>query len=351
MHRGGNGRGRRAFAVRAAIAAVLLAGAAACSAGGSGAGAPGAGGTGVGGTALGASSADSVAPGSVAPGSGVPGPAAPSAAPAPTASADPGPAGAAVEKLLVFVVENHSLAQMTAQMPYLHGLATQYGYADHYTAVAHPSLPNYLAIAGGDTFGVQDDNPPSAHPLAGHSVFGAAAAAGRTAKLYADAMSTPCQLNTAGTYAVKHNPWAYFVDEAQDCQRYDAPLDQLSADINGAKLPVAGMVVPDLCNDAHDCPLAQADGWLRTWVGAVLAGPDWRSGQLAVVITADEDDDHSGNQVLTVVAHPSLRAAVVSAPLNHYSLTRAYTDVAGVPPLRRGASAGSLLASFGLAVG
>src|SRR5450759_2614287 len=59
-----------------------------------------------------------------------------------------------VTKVLVFVEENHSLNEMKAQMPYTFNLATRYGYASNYKAIGHPSLPNYLAIAGGSTFGV-----------------------------------------------------------------------------------------------------------------------------------------------------------------------------------------------------
>ena len=57
-------------------------------------------------------------------------------------------------KLLVFVVENHSFDQMREEMPWTFALSERYGYADEYTALAHPSLPNYLAMIGGGTFGV-----------------------------------------------------------------------------------------------------------------------------------------------------------------------------------------------------
>ncbi|MDM7856287.1 alkaline phosphatase family protein [Cellulomonas alba] len=253
-----------------------------------------------------------------------------------------------VDKVLVVVVENHSLSQMRAQMPYTYGLATRYGYAADYRAVTHPSLPNYLAIAGGSTFGVHDDRPPSAHPLQGPSVLGAAVRAGSTAKVYAESMTVPCQRTPQGPYAVKHNPWAYYVQETAPCRRYDVPLTALRADVAAGRLPAVGMVVPNLCDDAHDCSLARADAFMRRYVGAVLAGPDWHSGRLAVVITADEDDRHHGNRVLTVVAQPSLHGVVVRTRLNHYALSRSLAEVAGVPPLRHAATARSLLRAFGL---
>ena len=36
-------------------------------------------------------------------------------------------------------------------------LANTYGLATQYTAVSHPSEPNYLALIGGDTFGINSD--------------------------------------------------------------------------------------------------------------------------------------------------------------------------------------------------
>src|SRR3954453_19439326 len=52
-------------------------------------------------------------------------------------------------KALVFIEETPPLAQMRTGMPYTFSLAQQYGYATNYAAIRHPSLPNYLAIAGG----------------------------------------------------------------------------------------------------------------------------------------------------------------------------------------------------------
>ncbi|WP_270889099.1 alkaline phosphatase family protein [Pedococcus sp. 5OH_020] len=263
-------------------------------------------------------------------------------------SGSPSVAPRRVDKLLVVVVENHSLGQMRRQMPYTYGLAQQYGYADHYTAIRHPSLPNYLAIASGSTHGVRDDDAPAAHLLSGASVFGAAVAAGRTAGVYVDAMSSPCQSASSGRYAVKHNPWPYFTAERALCDRDDLPLSVLERTVREGALPSAGMIVPDLCHDAHDCSLLVADTWFRTVMERVMAGPDWRSGRLAVVLTADEDDRTAGNRVLTVVAHPSLRHVVVAQPLTHYSLTRLYAEVTGTSPLGRGAQAPSMAQAFGL---
>lgn len=273
-----------------------------------------------------------------------------SAAPSAVSAQPAAGAGAskAVRKLMVVVVENHSLGEMRRQMPYVRSLANRYGYATHYSAQTHPSLPNYLAIVGGSTFGVHDDGSPSEHPISGRSVFGEAVRSGRTAKVYADAMSKPCQTSPAGTYAVKHNAWAYFRDERSLCRRHDVPVRALARDARRGRLPTIGMIVPDLCHDAHNCPLGKADDWLRAHLRPLTSGPDWKAGRLAIVITSDEDDDHHGNRILTVVADPALHHKVVSRPLDHYSLARSYANVAGVRALRHARGARPLLQAFGL---
>jgi phosphatidylinositol-3-phosphatase len=269
----------------------------------------------------------------------------------PMATPAPRVASRAVTKLLVFVVENHSLRQMRSGMPFTARIARRYGYAVDYRAIRHPSLPNYLAIASGSTHGVTDDLSPASHRLRGRTVFGQALSRGRTAKVYAEGMPSRCSLSSGGNqYAVKHNPWAYFVQERRACRRHDVPMRAFGGDVDRGRLPNAGMVVPNLCHDAHDCSLAGADTWLHRRLRRVRQGPDWQSGHLAVVITADEDDGSQGNKVLTVVMHPSQHSRVVRRRLTHYSLTRLYEDVLGARHLGRASGAPSMSGAFRLPV-
>jgi phosphatidylinositol-3-phosphatase len=257
-------------------------------------------------------------------------------------------------KLLVVVLENHSAQAVGQGMPQLAATAKRYGRATRSFALTHPSLPNYLAIAGGSTFGVRDDNLPAAHPLTGPSVFGQVLASGKPAKSYVEDMTGTCATRPSGRYAVKHNPWAYFTAERTACRRYDLPAGTpthgaLRNDISAGALPTFSLLIPDLCNDAHDCSLGTADDWLHRWLTVLLAGPDFRAGRLAVVITFDEDDRHSGNHIFTAVLHPSLHGKVVGTALDQYSLSTAVSGLAGQRGLRQAAKATNLLAAFGLA--
>jgi hypothetical protein len=258
-------------------------------------------------------------------------------------------------KVLVVVLENHGMTSTLRLMPFLASQARGYARASNYHAVRHPSLPNYLVLGGGSTFGVTDDKAPAAHRLAGSSVFGQVIAHGRTAKTYAEGMTKSCQQTNTGRYAVRHNPWTYFASsrERSLCLKYDVPAGTttggaLHRDVAAGRLPTFSLLIPDLCHDAHDCRLATADAWLKAWLRQIEAGPDFRAGRLAVVVTFDEDGGLSGNQVLTAVMHPARRGVVVTRRLDHYSLSATASRLVGAAPLRGAARAPNLLAAFGL---
>jgi acid phosphatase len=252
-----------------------------------------------------------------------------------------------ITKVLTIVEENHGLSSARAGMPYLASLAAQYGEATAYRSLTHPSLPNYLAMTAGSTFGIHDDGGPSSHPVSGPSVFDLALRTGHTAKVYAESMPSNCAHSSGGRYAARHNTWTYFPASTR-CQALDVPAGAIDADVAAGRLPNVGMLVPDLCHDAHDCALAQADGYLRDVMRTVQSGPDWRAGRLAVVVTFDEVGGTGPGRLLTVVVAPSLHRARVSTPLSHLSWSRWMTDLVGAPPLRDAAGATSLGKAFHL---
>ncbi len=276
----------------------------------------------------------------------------PAPTPKPTPAPTPTPVPASINtitKVLVFVEENHSYDQMRLGMPYAATLADKYGYSNNFYAIRHPSLPNYIAMAGGSTNGITANGSPSTYKVKGPSIFGQAIAANKTAKTYADGMPSNCYLSNGGTkYVVRHNPWAYFVDERALCQKFDVPFTKFDEDVKAGALPNLGFVIPNNCNNAHDCSLKTADNWFKTQMAKVFNGPDWKSGKLAVVLTADEDNKSSGNKILTAVMHPSLNRKVVSQKLTLYSLSRFCSELVGAKPLKNALTAASMSDAFGL---
>jgi acid phosphatase len=272
--------------------------------------------------------------------------AATSPAPGPSASSASSPAGGLgeVRKILVIMEENHSVQQaFPGGMPYLWSLAQRYAYATDWSDVAHPSLPNYLAIFAGSAFNDPNDCPPApgcTYP--GPSVFGQALARGESAKAYEESMPQPCDAGFTGEYDVNHNPWAYFPSESANCQAGDVPSGTpangaLAGDVRGGTLPNVGLVTPNLLHDGHDGTLAQADAWLRGWIPALMSGPDWRTGRLAIAVVFDEGE--TTEQVPFVLMAPGLSGVKISAAANQYALTRLIDAVIGAPPLRQAGSA------------
>jgi len=70
-----------------------------------------------------------------------------------------------LDHVFVIMMENHAYAQVIGNPddPFVNQYAKQVNLATNYFAVGHPSLTNYLEIAGGSNFGVRDDNNPDWH--------------------------------------------------------------------------------------------------------------------------------------------------------------------------------------------
>ena len=295
---------------------------------------------------------------SSAPGIAAPKPAATTTALAPrsvpsSASSPTGGLGS-IRKILVIMEENHSLQQIfPGGMPYLWSLAQRYAYASDWSDVAHPSLPNYLAIFAGSAFNdPQDCAPAPGCSYPGPSVFGQALARGKSAKAFEESMPQPCDAGFAGEYDVNHNPWAYFPSEAASCRANDVPAGTpaggaLADVVPGGALPDVGLITPNLLHDGHDGTLAQADAWLRGWVPVLTSGPDWRSGRLAIVVVFDEGE--TTEQVPFVLMAPGLSGVKISESANQYALTRLIDAVIGVPPLRQAGSATDVAPLLGAA--
>jgi len=251
--------------------------------------------------------------------------------------------------------ENKAPVVGSASAPYFTSLAASCGLATDYHGITHPSLPNYLAATGGSTFGVTDDDPPAAHPIGAASIFSQVADAGKSWRSYQENMPGTCALTSSGTYAVKHNPAAYFTGVRATCGSSDVPLGTtssgaLAGDLASGSLAAFSFITPDMCHDMHDCSVATGDAWLSQWMSALLSSSAYRSGSTAVVVTFDEDDHTAGNRVSTILVAPSIRAGTSSAAtFDHYSLLRTTEEMLGLPAtLGKAATATSMRDAFQL---
>jgi hypothetical protein len=254
--------------------------------------------------------------------------AAPDVSPAPVPSAS----GAAASHVFVIVMENRSFKEAMAQ-PYTAQLASTYAVATDYHAVTHPSLPNYLALTSGSTWGITDDGY---HALPPGGLGAQLTQHGVSWRAYMEGMGSNCLANKDG-YAVKHNPFAYYGGR---CPSNVVPITGLEADLT-AGTPGFAWITPDLCHDGHDCSSATADDYLKTLVPKILASSAWRQGGTLFVVW-DEDDGSPGNQVPCLVISPNLAAHETGSRHDHYSLLATVEDKFGLPRLGQAATAAPL---------
>ena len=255
--------------------------------------------------------------------------------------------------VFVVIMENHSYGQIigSSSAPYINGLAKSYGLATNYHAVSHPSLPNYLALTGGSTFGITTDCAPSSCPVNAVNLADRIEGAGRTWRAYMESMPSACDVSTSGTYAVKHNPFVYFNDirtNAARCAADDVQYTQLSTDLASASTtPNFVWITPNLCNDMHDCSITTGDNWLKANLPTIFNSAAWTGGNSVLFLTWDEDSGTSGNQVATLVISPAVPTGFrSSSAYTHYSLLRTIETAWGLASLTGNDSNASPMADF-----
>ncbi|HKV86551.1 MAG TPA: alkaline phosphatase family protein [Candidatus Dormibacteraeota bacterium] len=225
-------------------------------------------------------------------------------------------------------MENRSSSQVMAD-PYIAKLASQYAIATDYHGVSHPSLPNYLALTSGSTWGIADDG---FHPLPKGGVGAQLTAAGIDWRAYMEGMTRGC-FSSPYPYALKHNPFAYY---GSACPSQVVPFTHFATDMQG-QVPRFVWITPGMCHDGHDCGDSVADAWLSQTTSTIVSTSAFQSNGV-LFITWDEGED-SANSVLTLVIHPDPLVHRSARSYNHYSMLATIEDQLGVPRLGAAAHA------------
>ena len=243
--------------------------------------------------------------------------------------------------VIVIVEENKDRAQIVdpGTAPHIAALAAAYGEASKFYAEVHPSEANYVALLGGDTFGIHDDDAffcragasdphcagAAAPGYADHTVHAPhlgdqLTAHGLSWKGYYEDLPAPGSLVVTASdpafdngtrktalYASKHSGFVNFASVQSDPDRalHLVGFDQWKADLAADRLPSFALVVPNQCNEMHglhganvpsDCDgdnpaalIRRGDRVVGELVAEIQATPSWRSAQnVAIVITFDE---------------------------------------------------------------
>jgi phosphatidylinositol-3-phosphatase len=240
---------------------------------------------------------------------------------------------ATARHVFLIVMENHSAREALAA-PFTASLAARYRVAADYTAITHPSVPNYLALTSGQTWGIQDD---SYHALPSKDLGHQLTSAGITWRAYMEGLTDRGCLDSPFPYDPGHNPFAYF---GGTCPSNVVPLTSLSGDL-AQHASSFSWISPDDCHNGHSCSVSTADDWLRQTVALITRSNAWTFNGI-LFITWDEDDGSAGNHVLTLVVAPGLSHLVSNRTYNHYSLLATVEDLMGVSRLAGAEGASSM---------
>ena len=227
----------------------------------------------------------------------------------------------------VFVVteENTDYSSVigSSSMPYLNGLAQQYGLATQYYANTHPSIGNYFMLATGQII-TNDDNFSTVQNVP--NIVRSLLAAGKTWKSYAEDIPNACYLGgDTGNYARKHNVFPLLSDVANDplqaCN--NVPFTQFATDLANGTLPHFSNIVPNLCNDAHDCGLSTADTWLKNNIDPLIKSATFQQDGLLIIVfdEAGSDNTNGGGRIVWVAVSPKSKLGYQSTTLYQHQST------------------------------
>jgi acid phosphatase len=283
--------------------------------------------------------------------------------------------------VFVIMMENTSLATLSTAMkggqaPNLAQLAAAYASGSNYHGVAHPSLPNYIALTSGDTQGITCDcaaapgSGSCSSQLTCNLLLGSCSCAGaitsiadqlETANLswmdFGEDMGTPCNLANSGNYAVRHNPFLYYNGIQTDSARCNAHVVDFKS-FSVASPPVFTFIAPNLVDDMHNpdptnsTNIPNGDAWIGPEAKSILGSTAYGSGSLFVIVW-DEDDGSGGItgtddpiEILVMSPYAKANGFVSQTMANHYSLLATFEDGLGLPRLGNAASATPLTDYF-----
>ena len=250
-------------------------------------------------------------------------------------------------KVVIVIEENQSYSTIIGNpaAPYTNSLANHGALFTTSYGTEHPSQPNYLDLFTGSDQNVSDDNFVTNVPFSTENLGAQLLHAGYTFAGYSEDLPTVGDTTSnfaaapgdpVGThdYARKHNPWALYQNDAfpaspanygsnylpSSVNQTLAPFTALSAAGDFAHLPSLSIVVPNQQHDDHgvtggasgDQLISDGDTWLKNNIDAYA---QWaKTHNSLLIVTWDEDDYSSINQIPTIAYGAHIRTGKYSEP-------------------------------------
>lgn len=287
---------------------------------------------------------------------------------------------------VVIVMLENAARSLVLQNSYMSSLRSQGVFLENAYGLTHPSQPNYTASTGGDTFGINGDDPfwvapyvtsldPNREPPV-TSIVDLLEAKGLTWKAYAediqpvDIAQPPSELfqppenpvyppvgpqpspQSSPLFARRHVPFLSYPNIVSNPQRVANIVNaqaEFEPDLAAGDLPHYSWYTPNLVNNGHSIelsngnlaklpPTAKNIDDIATFLQGFL-GPDPLAKfppRTLIVITFDESFPYSEYDIYTLLIGDLLHAGNSRIePYGHYSLLRSVEENFGIGSLGR----------------
>ena len=255
------------------------------------------------------------------------------------------------DHVVVVIMENHSFDQImdSDRAPFIHSLAANGALFVNAFAISHPSQPNYFALFSGSTQGVRDNED---HSFDAPNLAAALDAVNKSFVGYVE-IGSPRE----------HNPWESF----NNARQVERKLTELPSDFT--QLPTVAFIIPNLNHDMHGGSVRDGNNWLKDYLRAIIPswlkdylravipdlnrdmderlvrdGDSWLKDHLAtyakwtkahnsvLIVTFDEDDDHAGNHIPTIIVGARVRRGRYAERITHYNVFSTLSAMYALPP-------------------
>ncbi len=191
---------------------------------------------------------------------------------------------------------NFSTSYNSSNMPYLTSLANTYGVGVNYYSDTHPSIGNYLNLATGNILTDDDSQTPQSFPVSLNNIALEVQNAGGTWKDYVEnsPTSATCKGQHPGAYYVRHDPLEYMTTINHESGHFVC-FASFANDLLRRQLPNLSWLVPNGCDDGHDCSIQTFDSWLQQNIGLLLTTPYFRPGGTGLLIIVFDENADSGS--------------------------------------------------------
>ena len=274
--------------------------------------------------------------------------------------------GVYFDYFVMIVMENQDITSIYGPAAFMTSHANQYSIAHRFTAIDHPSEPNYLAMigglagdcsnGGGATGGcmtgggdsTSDCSPSSSCTMGANiNLVDRFEAAGLSWKAYSEDVGTPCNGSNLypGFGTVRHFPFYYFTDitgNASRCAKtFDATADfdtEVVSSLNSTSTAANFTYLsPNDCNNIHSCSVSTGDNYLRHVVSNILNTTIFTTKRAVLMVTFDEGDstNYPTDYVYTAFSGPSARLNYSSyTQYTTYSILRTIEENWGLGPMQ-----------------